>query len=312
MKYQGLTVAITGGTGFIGSHAVEFFKREGATVYILVRDMPNDNLTNNIVFGNVQIKEDVDYFIEKSQPDIFIHLAAQTQALYSIDYPYETIKNNVLGTLNVLESLKKYGKCRKILVASSDKSYGKLIGDSYSEDHPLNGVFPYDVSKSMTDMITKTYRDVYSMNIVTVKHCNVYGAGDFNFKRLIPGIMRAYAKDVPFVIRNYGKDLREYIYIDDVIRAYDYIFDYMEYGNERVFNLGSGDRLSSLDVFNIIKLKIKMLDPIFEGYFPGEIESQAMNYSLLNKETGWEPHCTAKHYMQKTAKWYINNIDNAN
>lgn len=310
MKYRGLTVAITGGTGFIGSHAVDFFKKEGASVYILARDISGASPSDNLVFGNIQIKEDVDYFIEKSQPDIFIHLAAQTQALYSIDYPYETIKNNVLGTLNVLESLKKYGKCRKILVASSDKSYGKLIGDSYSEDHPLNGVFPYDVSKSMTDMITKTYRDVYSMNIVTIKHCNVYGPGDLNFKRLIPGIMRAHVRQTPFKIRNYGKDLREYIYIEDVINAYDYILGYMDYGKEFIFNLGSGDRLSSLEVFKIINSKIKMVEPILEGSSLGEIESQAMDYSLLNKETGWAPNCSAKHYIKKTAKWYINNIDN--
>ena len=128
-----------------------------------------------------------------------------------------------------------------------------------------------------------------------------------NFQRLIPGIAKSKFNNKEFLLRNMGNDIREYIYIDDVIDAYDYVIEYLEKNNDiPAFNIGSGDRLSSLEVFNIINknlensISLKLEPPVY-----GEINKQIMNYDLLNEKTKWVPKCSAEEYMPYTAKWYI-------
>lgn len=315
MKYFNKRVAITGGTGFIGSHAANFFIDQGATVYVLSRDLINNGVIKkdriNLVFGNAENKNDIDYFIERSQPDILIHLSAQTQALYSMEYPYETMKNNVMSTLNVLDSLKKYGKCSKVIVASSDKSYGELLSEEYTEDHNLGGIFPYDASKSMTDIIARTYKKISSLNLVVIRHCNVYGPGDMNFKRLVPGISLSILNKTDFEIRNSGKDVREYIYIDDVISSYDSVLDAMDIKDMPLaFNIGSGDRSTSLDIYKIAQKNLGAKDPILSGNSFGEIDKQVMDYSLINSITGWKPQHNIEIMIPKTINWYLDFLTN--
>ena len=122
-----MNVAITDATGLLGTSLCNFYSNLGHSVYALIKDEHSSlSLNKNInkVYGNINSKTDVDYFIQKSIPDHFIHLAAQTQAYDSLKYPYNTFYTNVVGTLNVLDSLKEYSKCKSIIVASSDKAYG--------------------------------------------------------------------------------------------------------------------------------------------------------------------------------------------
>lgn len=319
MKYLNKNVAITGATGFIGSHAVKFFVDNGANVYILARDILDNKIFSsdkvNFIFGDVINKEDVDYLVEKSQPEIFIHLAAQTQAAYSEKYPFHTILNNVNGTLNVLESLRIYQDCKKIIVASSDKAYGELLGEEYTEDHVLNGYYPYDASKSMTDILCKTYIKSYQLPVISIRHCNVYGPGDLNYKRLVPGLMNHIFSNKEFIVRNGGTDIREYIYIDDVISSYDYILNYFDKENiVNAFNIGSGERFSSLDVVNIFNKKYNnnIKYSISNSNDTLEIKKQVMSYELLNKETGWSPRYKMENVADDIIKWYKERLLNDN
>jgi CDP-glucose 4,6-dehydratase len=236
-----------------------------------------------------------------------VHLAAQTQAYDSIKYPYNTFYTNSVGTLNVLESLREYKICKSIIVASSDKAYGELTKDEYFEDHILNGVYPYDASKSITDMMCNSYRVTYDMPVVTTRACNIYGAGDNNIQRLVPGVVKAYRDDAVFTIRNGGRDIREYINVEDVVFAYDKILSYGEkFNNIPSFNISSGERYSTLEVFNIIQDSIgdKVKHEIIEsdGF---EIKKQFMNSSLLNEKTGWKPQHTMKDSMSGIVNFYM-------
>jgi CDP-glucose 4,6-dehydratase len=303
-------IAITGATGLLGSHLSNYYLSLGYNVFVLLKDEHSRTELSkdvNKVYGSINNKTDIDFFIEKSRPDYFIHLAAQTQAYDSIKYPYNTFYTNMVGTLNVLESLREYKGCKSIIVASSDKAYGELTNDEYFEDHILNGVYPYDASKSITDIICNSYRNTYSMPVVTTRACNIYGTGDNNIQRLVPGIVKAYQENALFTIRNGGRDIREYINVKDVVLAYSKILTYAEtVNNIPSFNISSGERYSTLEVFNIVKdaigeeVRYEIIES--DGF---EIKKQFMNSSLLQEKTGWKPESTMKDSMKEIVNFYM-------
>jgi CDP-glucose 4,6-dehydratase len=304
------SIAITGATGLLGSHLSNHYLSLGYSVFVLLKDEHSRTELSkdvNKVYGSINNKTDVDFFIEKSRPDYFIHLAAQTQAYDSIKYPYNTFYTNAVGTLNVLESLREYKDCKSIIVASSDKAYGELINDEYLEDHILNGVYPYDASKSITDIMCNSYRNTYNMPIVTTRACNIYGTGDNNIQRLVPGIVKAYKENKLFTIRNGGRDIREYINVKDVVSAYSNILLHTETVNDvSSFNISSGERYTTLEVFNIVKdaineeVRYEIIES--DGF---EIKKQFMNSSLLQEKTGWKPQTSMKESMNEIVDFYM-------
>lgn len=299
-----MRVAITGGTGFIGSYVSRSFIDSGHDVYLLVKDLPsNIDSRFNLVIGDVSIFKDVDYFVKKSSPDIIIHLAAQTQAHYSFEYPYDTFNTNVVGTMNILESARLYGKAKAILIASSDKSYGELAESEYTEDSQLNGIYPYDTSKSITDMLSRSYSLTYGMPIATVRSCNVYGFGDSNTLRIIPGIIDCYKNNKEFVIRNLGQDEREYIHVYDVVSAYKHIVDYISNsGSFESFNLSSGDRYTTSQVFDIVNSYLGNSVKYRLHHEDGpELKVQRVSSVKLRMLTGWSP----KHLLVDSIKEII-------
>jgi CDP-glucose 4,6-dehydratase len=306
------SIAITGATGLLGSHLSNYYLSLGWDVFVLLKDEHSRTQLSdkvNKVYGSINNKVDIDFFIEKSRPDYFIHLAAQTQAYDSIKYPYNTFYTNLVGTLNVLESLREYKECKSTIVASSDKAYGELTKDEYFEDHVLNGIYPYDASKSITDIICNSYRNTYDMPVVTTRACNIYGPGDNNIQRLVPGVVKAYKDGETFIIRNGGRDIREYINVKDVVLAYDKILSYGEHiNNIPSFNISSGERYSTLEVFSIIQdsigqqVKHKIIES--DGF---EIKKQFMNSSLLQEKTGWKPQRNMKDSMKEIVNFYMDN-----
>jgi CDP-glucose 4,6-dehydratase len=305
--------AITGATGLLGSNLVNRLITMNHEVNVLIKDENSKSILNTNVtkiYGDISDKHDIEFFIQRANPTHFIHLAAQTQAYDSLKYPYPTFYNNVVGTLNILESLREFGNCKAIVIASSDKAYGELIGEKYKEGHPLNGVYPYDASKSATDIIANSYRKSYNLPIVVTRACNIYGIGDYNRQRLIPGIIYAHLKNLEFVLRNGGKDFREYIYVEDVVDAYLKLLDYIEKDNSiGAFNISSEDGYTTIDLFNLIQkeigssIKHKIInEPTLE------IVKQLMDSSLLKQETGWSPKYRMKNNIGAITRWYLTNI----
>ena len=243
-------IAITGATGLLGAHLANEFIGMGHEVFALIKDENSKSILSKSVtriYGDISDKSDIEYFIQKANPNYFIHLAAQTQAYDSLRYPYQTFYNNMVGTLNVMECLREFGLCQSIIVASSDKAYGELVGESYTETHQLKGVYPYDASKSATDLIANSYRATYEMPVAVTRACNIYGIGDYNPQRLIPGVVTSYLQNRKFIIRNQGLDLREYIHVSDVVSAYLHILQYIERVNDiSAFNISSGDRYDKI------------------------------------------------------------------
>lgn len=294
----------------LGNSLVDFYVQNGWEVYVLIKDEHaslklNDRI--NKVYGNVNSKSDVDFLIQKSRPHYFIHLAAQTQAYDSLKYPYNTFFTNCVGTLNVLESLREYAAARAIVVASSDKAYGELQENEYLETSPLNGIYPYDASKSITDIICRSYKRTYSMPIATTRACNIYGKRDYNQQRLIPAIVGALRTGKPFVMRNGGEDIREYIHVDDVVSAYSLILEYIQNsGNEDTFNISSGERFKTKDILQMIQNHVGREIPIsINSDSTMEIKKQFMNSDLLRGATGWQPKMLFKSSLGEIVNWYL-------
>jgi CDP-glucose 4,6-dehydratase len=306
------SIAITGATGLLGAHLANSYVQSGHQVFALIKDEHSKSILSpdvTRVFGDISRKSDMEYFIQKSNPNYFVHLAAQTQAYDSLRYPYQTFYNNIVGTLNVLECLREFSNSESIVVASSDKAYGELQTDFYTEDHPLNGIYPYDASKSATDLVANSYRVTYGMPVVVTRACNIYGAGDYNRQRLIPGIVNAYMKNDEFTIRNSGKDLREYIHVEDVVTAYRNIIPIANSSSVgSSFNIASGDRYTTLEVFNLIEKIIG--NPIKNRILNDEsmeIKRQFMDSTKLTRETGWRPSIKFESILPSTVEWYLSN-----
>jgi CDP-glucose 4,6-dehydratase len=305
--------AITGATGLLGSNMVNHLINSGHDVSVLIKDQNSRSILNtdvNKIYGDISDKHDIEFFIQRSNPTHFIHLAAQTQAYDSLKYPYQTFYNNIVGTLNILESLREFGNCKAILVASSDKAYGELTTDKYLENHPLNGIYPYDASKSATDLVANSYRNTYGMPIIVTRACNMYGIGDYNRQRLIPGIVYAHTKKLDFVIRNAGIDSREYVHVDDVVNAYEGLLDYAENNNKYgAFNISSGDVYKTIDLFHLVEKAIgtKVKHQIINNSSL-EIKNQVMDSTLLKHETGWLPRKSLKNSIVEIVHWYTSNI----
>jgi CDP-glucose 4,6-dehydratase len=209
-----------------------------------------------------------------------------------------------------MESLREFGNCKAILVASSDKAYGELTTNKYIENHPLNGTYPYDASKSATDIISNSYRRTYGMPVIVTRACNMYGIGDYNRQRLIPGIVHAHLKKINFVIRNAGIDSREYVHVDDVVNAYLELLDYAENNNKYgAFNISSGDIYKTIDLFHLVENAIgtSVKHEILNSSSL-EIKNQVMDSTLLKNETGWLPTKKLENSITEIVHWYQNNI----
>jgi CDP-glucose 4,6-dehydratase len=306
-------IAITGATGLLGSNVANFYVEQGFEVYALIKDENSrSNLSSKVerIYGNIGNVSDMEYLIQKARPDYFFHLAAQTQAYDSLSYPYQTFFNNVVGTLNVLEALREYGNASAIIVASSDKAYGELLGEEYREDHPLQGIYPYDASKSCTDIVTRSYRETYNLPVVSTRACNIYGQGDFNSQRLIPGAVKSFRENKRFTIRNEGKDVREYIHVGDVVDAYDCIIKHILMENSQcAFNISSGDRFSTLEV--IIQIEEVLgaeVQKEIQSDRTREIVKQFMNSDLLRTLTDWEPKHSFDKDLAPVVNWCLDNL----
>ena len=221
-------ILVTGGTGFIGSHLFEeLVKQEANIINLSLPAHPKsyfysqklDKKIKTVIFDIC----DLDKFlslIKKNKIDFIFHLAAQALVDEAYAQPHRTYLTNTLGTVNILEGVRKFPQIKGIVVASSDKAYGKLNKKKYQETDPLKGDHPYETSKSAADLIAHSYYKTYHLPITVTRFGNVYGEGDLNFSRLIPGIMKSVIENKVFKIRSDGKYVRDYIYVGDVVAGY--------------------------------------------------------------------------------------------
>lgn len=308
-------VMITGGTGFIGSHLIEEIARISDQIFVpYLKIDPKSyfsisNLEKKVHLTKIDLadKKKLFIYLKDSNVDFIFHLAAQTIVTEAYENPYHTLQNNIISTLNILEFTRLNKSIKGIIVASSDKAYGKTT-KSYTEDSPLKGDHPYDVSKSTKDLITQTYFKTYKTPIVITRFGNVYGEGDLHLSRIIPGICKSIAENKLLQIRSDGTFVRDYIYVKDVVNAYMTLFMKFDEIKGEAFNVSSKDAISVLDLIRKIeKVTAKKIKYKIKNNAKNEIPYQHLNWQKI-KKLGWSPEYSIENTMPKIIDWYNDNV----
>ncbi len=313
MEIKGKKLLVTGGAGFIGSHLVEELISLGAKVSVIdIKIDPRSlffahNLKKKVNFTILDIRDEqkVKKYLNKLSPEYIFHLAAEPIVEKAYENPLNVFKTNIMGTVNLLEGVRNNKKIKGIIVASSDKAYGKTKS-AYTEISPLKGDHPYDVSKSSTDLICQTYYKTYGLPVVITRFGNVYGEGDFNSSRIIPGICDAIAKKKTLKVRSDGTYVRDYLYVKDVVGGYIFLLKKFQKIKGEAFNFASKDTLS------VIRL-IKKAEDVLNTKIKYSIQNTARNeipYQHLNdrkiRKLGWKNNYNLKNVLADVLEWYKN------
>lgn len=308
---KGINILVTGGCGFIGGHLVEKLANDGANITVLdIVLHPRSIFAQNnlrrrvdLQFVDIRDREKVLKILKKCKPSYVIHLAAEPIVEKAYQDPYSAFETNIMGTVNILDAVRMLREVKGIIVASSDKAYGKT-NKAYREDTPLSGDHPYDVSKSCEDMIAQAYHKTYGLPIIITRFGNVYGEGDLHFGRIIPDICKAVIEKSPLLLRSNGKFVRDYLYVKDVADGYIFLLKSVDKTKGNAYNFSSSDNLSVIELIekieNVIGIKIpyKILNNA-----NNEIPYQHLNDSKIRK-LGWKTQYSIKTTIPTIIDWY--------
>lgn len=313
--WQNRNLFISGASGLLGSWLTQKLVEEKARVTILQRDVVPDSLlcrSGTIHKVNVVRAELEDYWaLERSlneyEIDTVFHLGAQTIVPTAQRSPLPTFESNIRGTWNLLEAVRHSQLVQRTVIASSDKAYGYQKKLPYTEEMPLQGEHPYDVSKSCADLIAQSYFKSYGMAVGIMRCGNIYGGGDLNFNRIIPGTIRAVVERKSPVIRSDGKYIRDYVYVKDVVRACLVLAEKLERRELRgeAFNFSTKNKKTVLEVVqSILKLMKSKLKPHILNSAKGEIREQTLSTEKAKKLLGWEAEYELEKGLEETIRWY--------
>ncbi len=313
--WQHKNVFITGGAGLLGSWVTKMLVEQGAEVVVLIRDyvpksllLSSDTLSRvTLVRGTIEDYSVLERVLGEYEIDTIFHLAAQALAPVANKNPLSTFETNIKGTWNILEAARRSPLVKRIVVASSDKAYGDQKILPYTEDMPLQGVHPYDVSKSCTDLIAHSYYASYGLPVCITRCGNLYGGGDLNFNRLIPGVIRSVLFGESPILRSNGKYVRDFFYVEDAARAMLVLGEAMD--NKEVvgnaFNFGHENRVTVIEmVLMILKRMGVQIQPTILDDSPNEILIQYLSTKKAQMMLGWKPQYEMEEAMDKTIAWY--------
>ena len=324
-------ILITGGAGFIGSHLVRFFVNNYPDYHIInldaltyagnLENLKDIESSNNYTF----IKTDICNYnnVKKIFIDFdisaVIHLAAESHVDRSIEDPLSFAKTNVLGTLNLLHVAKDYWASnydnKLFYHISTDEVYGALGEEGFfTEKTPYDPHSPYSASKASSDHFVRSFHDTFDLPILISNCSNNYGSYQFP-EKLIPLIINNILNKKPIPVYGDGENVRDWLYVNDHIKAIDTIFHKGKLGE--TYNIGGCNEWKNID---LIKLVIKITDQLL-GREVGDSEKlisfvkdrkghdfrYAIDSSKLKNELGWEPSIKFEEGIEKTIMWYLKN-----
>jgi CDP-glucose 4,6-dehydratase len=262
-----------------------------------------------IVNGRLEDYDTLERAINENDIEAVFHLGAQPIVGIAQRSPLPTFEANIRGTYNLLEACRVHADLvKRVVVASSDKAYGAQEHLPYTEDMPLQGQFPYEVSKSCTDLLAKTYYSSYGLPVAIARCGNIFGGGDLNWSRIVPSTIRSFYHHESPIIRSDGQFVRDYIYVKDVVHAYlklaESLGDSSIHGE--AFNFSPERPLTVIEIVTAIQkiMKCADLEPRILNQASGEIHSQYLSSQKAAQLLGWESTYPLETALEETIQWY--------
>jgi CDP-glucose 4,6-dehydratase len=310
-------VLVTGATGLIGSWLVRRLVDEGAHVVGLVLDAdPQSELYRSgtvnritVVNGRLEAYAAVERAIVAHGVDTVFHLGAQTLVGAAFRAPMSTFETNIRGTWHMLEAARVHDDLvHRLVIASSDKAYGSHVDLPYTEETALTGRHPYEVSKSCADLIAQSYVHSYGLPAAIARCGNVYGGGDLNWSRIVPGTIRSLLRDERPVIRSDGTHIRDYLHVADVVEAYLSLADALDRADipGEAFNFSDESPRSVMEIYEAVCNAVGSgpVEPNVLGQANGEIAVQYLDASKARALLGWKAQVGIEGGLRRTVAWY--------
>lgn len=310
-------VLVTGATGLLGSWLTKALVDRGAAVVAVVRDwVPESEIVRagtlsavNVIRADVCNQAAMERALGEYEVATVFHLAAQTIVGIANRNPVSTFQSNIQGTWSVLEACRRSPAVREIVIASSDKAYGANDQLPYAETAPLQGRHPYDVSKACADLIAQSYSATFGLPVCITRCGNLYGGGDLNWNRLVPGTIRSALRGERPVIRSDGSYVRDYFYVEDGALAYLALAERMAADpgiRGEAFNFSNELQVTVIEmVRRILDLSGHSdLVPDVRSEAVHEIPHQYLDARKARERLGWGPAFTLESGLARTLEWY--------
>jgi CDP-glucose 4,6-dehydratase len=317
VPWTGRRVLVTGASGVIGSWLVKRLLEEGTQVVALVLDLdPQSELMRSgdiervaVVNGRLEDFRDVERAVNLHEVDTVFHLGAQTIVGVAHRFPLATWEANVRGTYHVLEACRLHRDLvSRIVVASSDKAYGEAVDLPYREDSALLARHPYEVSKACADLIAQSYHHTYGLPVVVARCANVFGGGDLNWSRVVPGTIRSLVRSEAPILRSDGTFVRDYIYVKDVAESYLTLASALDTADVagEAFNFSAEAPLTVRQIVDRIRTLMNRedLEPDIRNEAVGEIHDQTLSAEKARTRLGWKPRFELDAGLRETIAWY--------
>jgi dTDP-glucose 4,6-dehydratase len=333
-----MTILVTGAAGFIGSNFVldwfDLLAEEVVSLDLLTYagnlenlSSLNNNPDHHFVKGNIGNRELVGQLLKKYRVRAVVNFAAESHVDRSILVPNDFIETNIVGTYNLLESVKSYWndldpaskKAFRFLHVSTDEVYGSLSQDDqpFSETNRYEPNSPYSASKAASDHLVRAWYHTYGLPVLTTNCSNNYGPYHFP-EKLIPLCILNALRGKPLPIYGDGQQIRDWLFVKDHCSAIRSVLDKGALG--QTYNIGGFNEMANIDVVKILCDILDDLKPKYDGTKyadqitfvkdrPGHDRRYAIDASKLANELGWKPNETFKSGLYKTIEWYLANQD---
>jgi len=313
--WSGKTVLVSGATGFFGGWLVRSLLRNGAHVVTLIRSnkpesqffMESFDESVRVYWGDVADQSVIENIFEQYSIDVLFHAAYGADVHRVLEEPLECFKSSAISTWQILEFLRKNRPNCISVISSTDKVYGRQP-TPYREDLPLQPLHPYEVAKATQDQAAQCYGKIFKCPVAVTRCGNYFGGYDFNFSRLIPGVVRSVLRGETPTLRSNGRFKRDFLYIEDAVDAHLLVAKQLAANpalSGEAFNFSYGEHLEVRDIVQrICQLLDAPLKPVINENSTAEIPEMLLSSEKAKQVLGWKPSCDFNVGLERTVKWY--------